>query len=263
MNVTDMLAKLGKTGAKGSMRAVEKGKELVGQLLPPKATIDAIRKRVKVDHDAALELWETGRRDARLLATTIADAGRLTAQHIDAWRKDLGDRVITASLGELAARGTIPLDDVARWCDDEHEWTSVLGWSIVVARAGDPRVSDGFLRGRLERIRERAGVGSVVVNELMADALALIADRDSLKLEVDDTVEAIMDRWNEAMEQPEIGPTKGAGRKVASGGKKAKSGKKKQGTQASAGKRTSASKKPGASSTARKKTTARKRGRRA
>jgi hypothetical protein len=195
MKVTEMLSNLTAAGAKESRKLAAKGNELAKRILPSAEVIDSIRRKVKIDHAAALELWASGRQDARVLATMIADAGKVTSRHVDSWRNDLTDRVVASALGELAARGKVSLKDVSRWCDDEHEWTSVLGWSIVVHQAADPRIPDEFFIERLDQIRDRAGIGSSAVNELMADALALIAERPSLTDEVFGVADDIMERW--------------------------------------------------------------------
>ncbi len=195
MNVTEMLSKLAEAGVKGSRSIAKKGGEIARGVPPASEILDQIKAKVKIDHNAAMDLWASGRRDARVLATMIADARKITVRHIDDWRKDLTDRVVASSLGELAARGTLPLADIARWCDDPDEWTSVIGWSAVVNRAADPRVSDEFLRGRLNQIRLRAGAGEDSVSAVMADALSVIGQRPSLLPDAIATADAIIDRW--------------------------------------------------------------------
>lgn len=210
MKVTEMLSNLAAAGTKESRKLVAKGNELAKRILPSAEVMDSIRKKVRMDHAAALELWASGRQDARVLATLIADAGKVTSRHVDSWRKDLTDRVVAGALGELAARGKVSLADVSRWCDDDHEWTSVLGWSIVIHHAADPRIPDEFFMERLDQIRDRAGIGSSAVNELMADALAAIGERPSLADEVFGVADDIMERWD--AEQP--APAKTAARKA-------------------------------------------------
>jgi len=197
MKVTDMLSKLAAAGAKGSRSALTKGGAIARSVLPKTETIDRIREKVKIDHPAALELWASGRQDARVLATMIADARKVTTKHIDDWRKDLTDGVVAASLGGLAARGSVSLEDLSRWCDDPDEWTSVIGWSAVANRVTDERVPDSFLRGRLEQIRVRAGAGADEVSAVMADVLARIGLRPSLLVEAIETADAIIERWDE------------------------------------------------------------------
>ena len=49
--------------------------------------LQKIRKRVKVDHDLALDLYETGISDAMYLAGLIADDMKMTKADLNRWAK--------------------------------------------------------------------------------------------------------------------------------------------------------------------------------
>ncbi|WP_183556870.1 DNA alkylation repair protein [Mucilaginibacter sp. SP1R1] len=47
-----------------------------------------LAKSIKKNHPLALELWDTGLHEARILASMIDDAALVTEQQIDSWTKD-------------------------------------------------------------------------------------------------------------------------------------------------------------------------------
>src|SRR5882672_12592871 len=49
------------------------------------ATLKTLVKRIRVDHELALALWDTGNFDARLLAVKVADPTRMTPAVLDRW----------------------------------------------------------------------------------------------------------------------------------------------------------------------------------
>lgn len=53
------------------------------------ATLGSLKKKIKLDHVLAVQLWKTGNHDARVLATMVADPAAATGKEIDAWVKDL------------------------------------------------------------------------------------------------------------------------------------------------------------------------------
>ncbi len=52
------------------------------------ATLKAMKKRIGVDHELALALWNTGNFDARNLAVELADPARLTPADLDRWGRE-------------------------------------------------------------------------------------------------------------------------------------------------------------------------------
>ena len=52
------------------------------------ATLKDLTRRIDVDHDLALALWDTGNFDARNLAVKVVDPARLTAAQLDRWARE-------------------------------------------------------------------------------------------------------------------------------------------------------------------------------
>ncbi len=52
------------------------------------ADLKVLMKRIGVDHELALALWDTGNYDARNLAVKIADPLRMSAKDLDRWASE-------------------------------------------------------------------------------------------------------------------------------------------------------------------------------
>ena len=69
------------------------------------ATLKTLLKRIRVDHELALALWETRNLDARNLAVKIADPARMSASDLDRWASALTPRMCGGYVAQLAAEG--------------------------------------------------------------------------------------------------------------------------------------------------------------
>ena len=148
---------------------------------PPKkrlVRLAALKKSIGTDDLLARSLWETGRRDARVLATTVADPGHADPATLDVWAGALDDVALVEAFSRLAAAapGT---DVLARgWIDAEAEWTAAAGWSALgylVARGGViPDAECVLLLGRIDGSLRDAKPG---VRQAMNDALIAIGAR--------------------------------------------------------------------------------------
>ena len=105
------------------------------------ASLARLVKRLGVDHELALGLWDTGVHEARVLATRIADPERLSRARVARWLKhDLRLPRHRRGLGpRRAGPGRPGLGE--EWVDARHEWTSAAGWNVISILAMDGRLS--------------------------------------------------------------------------------------------------------------------------
>jgi 3-methyladenine DNA glycosylase AlkD len=117
------------------------------------ATLTALAKRIKTDHALANSLWESGNHDARVLATMIADADRMTLRELVRWSKDLDNPVLCDAYGGLAARTPHARTLFDRWAGSPSEWQGACAWSLVAGLARtDPAMPDEFFLTQLDVI---------------------------------------------------------------------------------------------------------------
>jgi 3-methyladenine DNA glycosylase AlkD len=121
----------------------------------------AIGRRIKRNHDRALELWASGIREARLLAAFTAEPKMMTPRIARAWAAEFNSWEIVDGVSDLFADAKLQEPLIAEFAADDREfvrrtafammaWSSVhmktepdttlLAWLPLIERhAGDPR----------------------------------------------------------------------------------------------------------------------------
>lgn len=144
------------------------------------ANLGAVKKKIKLDHTLALELWTTGNHDARLLATMIADPDRLDAKTLDAWVKDVNDYITTDAFAKLAAKTSHARKKAGRWIELKPEYVARAGWTMVAILAlHDTSLSDDFFQPLLEQIARTIHTRQNRAKEAMNTALIAIGTRSA------------------------------------------------------------------------------------
>jgi 3-methyladenine DNA glycosylase AlkD len=102
------------------------------------ADLGKLRKAIGRDHALALALWDSKNHDARVLATMVADPGRIERKTIAAWGRALGDHVLADALAGLAAETPHAAGLARDWIASDGDWESAAGWSVVARLAAEP-----------------------------------------------------------------------------------------------------------------------------
>jgi 3-methyladenine DNA glycosylase AlkD len=116
------------------------------------ADLAALARRVGVDHDVALALWNTGVHEARLLATHVADTARLTQDQVSRWAAEVRDYVVDDALAKLAAQLPQAQDLALAWIRRSEEYVSAAGWTVVGLLAKQGRLAESEARRLLALI---------------------------------------------------------------------------------------------------------------
>ena len=88
-------------------------------------------KRLGVDHDLALALWDSGNHDAQVLAAKIADPAAATAKQLDAWKKDLYNYVQSDAFAGYVAKTRFAAAKMEVWRKARNEWVASVGWQLI------------------------------------------------------------------------------------------------------------------------------------
>jgi 3-methyladenine DNA glycosylase AlkD len=119
------------------------------------ATLKTLAKRIKVDHELACALWDTGNFDARNLAYKIVEPARMSSGDLDRWAGD----------------------PVARMCG---AYVARAGWSVVASMAmRDESTPDDWFASRLAEIEKRIHSAPNSHREAMNSALIAIGCRSA------------------------------------------------------------------------------------
>jgi 3-methyladenine DNA glycosylase AlkD len=142
------------------------------------ATLKTLVKRIRVDHDLALALWETGNFDARNLAFKIADPARMTPGDLDRWARETEARMCSWYPAMLAAEGPHAMATATRWLSSKEELLRSTGWGLVGQLAGrDPTTPDSWFADRLAQIEKTLQSSSNGERYAMNNALIAIGGR--------------------------------------------------------------------------------------
>lgn len=112
-----------------------------------------LAKRIKTDHALALQLWETGNHDARILAAMIADPKQAAPEMLDGWARSLTNHGLCDEVSRLASKSPHARALGEKWSQDPGEWVSATGWSLLGQLAlGDKSLPDSFFEPYIAQI---------------------------------------------------------------------------------------------------------------
>jgi 3-methyladenine DNA glycosylase AlkD len=142
------------------------------------AHFGALKKKIKVDHELAQQLWESGVHDARILATMIADPTQGSSV-VDEWSKDVSSYVISDALATFAAQNSPDPKKIEKWMKSKDEWLGCFGWSLFARLArNDGPFSDEALEQYLDTIERDIHQATNRVKHSMNSAVISIGVRN-------------------------------------------------------------------------------------
>jgi 3-methyladenine DNA glycosylase AlkD len=98
------------------------------------AQLRPIARRLKPNHDLALELWKSGWHEARLLAALIDEPGKVTAEQLDSWVADFDSwDLCDQACSKLFVRTPFTEAKIVEWAEDEREFVRRAGFALLVA----------------------------------------------------------------------------------------------------------------------------------
>jgi 3-methyladenine DNA glycosylase AlkD len=117
-----------------------------------------IQKRVKQDHQLALDLYATGIYDAQYLAGLIADDAKMTKKDLREWLKNANCGAIGEySVAWLAAESKHGRELALEWIDSTKDIVAATGWSTLcglVATKDDAVLDLAELKHLLDRVQK-------------------------------------------------------------------------------------------------------------
>jgi 3-methyladenine DNA glycosylase AlkD len=133
MNSREILAtfeKLGKPQTAAIYKRHGSGDDVRGVLT---SDIAKLQKKIKVDHALAMELWDTGNAEARILSLLIADPRRLSRADADRFVEEGPVHFVGSYLSALLARSPIAEATMRAWMKSKDEFSREMGYAIVAA----------------------------------------------------------------------------------------------------------------------------------
>ena len=117
-----------------------------------------IQKRIKMDYQLALDLYDTGNYDAMYLAGLIADDARMTKKDLQRWvEKAYGGTLAGATVAWVAAGSPHGWEMALEWIDSKNEFIATAGWatlSSLVSIKDDAELDLPELKRLLQRVQK-------------------------------------------------------------------------------------------------------------
>jgi 3-methyladenine DNA glycosylase AlkD len=89
-------------------------------------------KEMEIDHDLAQQLWDSGIRDARMLAILIDDPKLVTEEQMDRWVKDFNSwDVCDLCCGHLFDKTEFAYDKAIVWSAKSEEYIKRAGFALM------------------------------------------------------------------------------------------------------------------------------------
>ncbi len=115
-----------------------------------------LQKKLKNQHELALQLWDSATHDAMVLACKIADPEKITLDDLRHWIEGCSDYIVTDAFSFFAAKQKTEaaLELAEEFIEDEREWISCAGWTIISIVTQRHEMEHGpITHNYLERIR--------------------------------------------------------------------------------------------------------------
>ena len=118
------------------------------------ANLKLLKKQIKIDHELAEQLWNTGNSDAQTLATMIADPDALTVKTADAWVKGITSHSLGCLFADMIARSKLAAGRMKNWMKLQKEMTRCCGYSVLctMLRNDADQLDDSACEAILETI---------------------------------------------------------------------------------------------------------------
>ena len=95
-----------------------------------------LAKKYKKNHELALQLWQTGIHEARILAAFIDDPGKVTEKQMEEWVNDFTAwDICDQCCGNLFDKTVFAYDKASKWAVSDKEFVKRAGFSLMAQLA--------------------------------------------------------------------------------------------------------------------------------
>ncbi|GAB4322344.1 MAG: DNA alkylation repair protein [Candidatus Zixiibacteriota bacterium] len=154
MTLNEVMAELKRMGTAQNVKIYKRhgaGDNLFGVSF---ANLGTLKKKLKVNHELALQLWDTGNTDAQTLATMIVDPAQMSATLIDRWVSGINYYLLSDLVSSVAARTPFAKKKIEQWMASKKEYIRATGYSGLASalKDGCEDIGDADCRRYLKKI---------------------------------------------------------------------------------------------------------------
>jgi 3-methyladenine DNA glycosylase AlkD len=174
MTVHEILAELKSLGDDARRKHNTKAGAPDNQFGVKLGDIRAIAKKIKTDHQLAINLWDTGNVEAQLLATLIIKPKSLSADELDKLTRSTTCAQVAEWLNSYVV-AQHPQKEALRekWMKAKERWAARAGWHLTASRVNQG-ADDLDLPALLDRIENEMPKAAPEVQWTMNNTLAAI-----------------------------------------------------------------------------------------
>ena len=178
MTVKEILAQLKSKGDDARRAHNAKNGAPANQFGVKLGDLRVIAKKLKTNHELALELWETGNVDAQLLATLIMKPKSLSAEEVDTLTRSTTCAQVAEWLNSYVVAEHPDKDSLReKWMKAKDRWAARAGWHFTASRVN--KGGEGLdLPALLDRIEKEMPKAAPEVQWTMNNTLAAIGIRN-------------------------------------------------------------------------------------
>jgi 3-methyladenine DNA glycosylase AlkD len=142
--------------------------------------ITAIAKKYKGDHQLALDLWDTGIHEARILAALIDDPKEVTDEQMEAWVSDFNSwDVCDQVVMKLFDRTPFARKKAIEWANRDEEFVKRAGFAMMASIAvHNKKAEDSYFDDFFELIIKKSDDNRNFVKKAINWALRQIGKRN-------------------------------------------------------------------------------------
>ncbi len=187
MTVKETLAKLESLGDEARRKYNAKtGPDGIAGAPPDKqfgvktGDIRTLAKKIKTDHELALQLWKTGNLDAQMLAILIMKPKELSPKQLDTMVREARFAWVAEWLQSYIIKEQPPAEKEKlreKWMKDKNSWAARAGWHLTASRINKGgKDADGLdLESLLDRIEKEMPKAPPETKWTMNNTLGAIA----------------------------------------------------------------------------------------
>jgi len=144
------------------------------------ATLKVLMKRIDVDHELALALWDTGNFDARNLAMKIVDSRRMKSEDLDRWAGEASPALDCGGYAAgLPSEGPGGGAKAQQWLASSITAHNKAAWGLIGQLAlRDEELPDAFFVALLETIERSIHAAPNAIRSGMNRAVMVIGCRN-------------------------------------------------------------------------------------
>ena len=174
MTVKEVLAQLKSLGDDARRKHNTKAGAPDNQFGVKLGDIRTIAKKIKTDHELALNLWDTGNVEAQLLATLIIKPKSLSADEVDKLTRSTTCAQVAEWLNSYVVAQHPEKNSLReKWMKDKDRWAARAGWNLTASRVN--KDADGLdLSALLDRIEKEMPKAKPEVQWTMNNTLLTI-----------------------------------------------------------------------------------------